>query len=260
MRGVQLECVINVSEGRRADVVSGIAAAAGRCCLDVHSDPDHNRSVLTLAGGAGEVEAAARRVARATVESIDMTSHVGVHPYRGALDVVPFVPWTGATLDDAIAARDRFAAWATRELGLGCLVYGPERSLPELRRVAPLGTCAVGARPVLVAYNLWLETGDVGVARIVAREIRIPNVLRTLGLLVGGHAQVSCNLVNPLSLGPAAAFDAVAARAAVARAELVGLLPEAVLAAAPTDRWSQLGLARSLTVETRLGEVQAGPD
>jgi glutamate formiminotransferase len=206
------------------------------------------------------VEQAAREVARETVAHIDVTTHDGVHPYRGALDVVPFVPWTGATLGDAVAARDRFVEWATDELGLPCMIYGPERSLPELRREAPLGTTAVGARHVLVAYNVWLASSDVTVAHTIAAEIRVPGQLRALGFLVGDQAQVSCNLIDPLTLGPAAAFDAVAARAEVARAELVGLVPEGVLAAAPTGRWPELDLAPSRTIEARLGEVQAGLD
>jgi glutamate formiminotransferase/glutamate formiminotransferase/formiminotetrahydrofolate cyclodeaminase len=258
---MQLECVINISEGRRADVVAAIAGAAGSTCLDVHSDGDHNRSVLTLAGDARAVEDAARAVARETVARIDITMHKGAHPYRGALDVVPFVPWTGATLADAIDARDRFAEWAVDELDIHCLLYGPEMSLPELRRIAPVGTTAVGARPPLVAYNLWLERGtELATAKAIATEIRVPGKLRTLGLQVGDDTQVSCNLIDPFSLGPADAFDAVAARAAVARAELVGLVPAAVLAAVPTGRWKQLDLAPSRTVETRLGEVQAGPN
>jgi glutamate formiminotransferase / 5-formyltetrahydrofolate cyclo-ligase len=272
---VQLECVVNISEGRRSPVIAEIAAAAGTACLDVHSDPHHNRSVLTLAGDAIEVEAATRRVAEATVASLDITAHEGVHPRIGALDVVPFVPWTGASIDNAIAARDNFARWAAHELGLPCFLYGRERSLPDIRREAfgelapdygPLiphptaGGCAVGERGVLVAYNVWLETGDVAVARAIATRLRAPQRLRALGLLVGDQAQVSCNLIDPLSFGPADAFDAVAAQAAVARAEVVGLLPAAVLAAVPTERWTQLGLAPSLTLEARLGEVQAGPD
>jgi glutamate formiminotransferase len=273
---MQLECVINISEGRRTDVVAAIAAAAGAACLDVHSDPHHNRSVLTLAGEAHAIETAARAVAAATVAAVDMNGHDGVHPCIGAVDVVPFVPWSGASMADALAARDRFAQWVADELAVPCFVYGPERALPDVRREAfhelaphtgPLvphptaGGCAVGARHVLVAYNLWLETGDVGVARAIATQLRVPGRLRTLGLLVGDQAQVSCNLIDPLSYGPADAFDAVAAQAAVARAELVGLLPEAVLEAVPTDRWDQLDLARSRTVEARLGEVgQAGSD
>ena len=258
---MQLECVINISEGRRLEVVAAIAAAAGRLCLDVHSDAHHNRSVLTLAGEAADVEEGAREVARATVAQVDITDHDGVHPYRGALDVVPFVPWSGATMADAIDARDRFAEWAVDELDIHCLLYGPELSLPELRRIAPIGTTAVGARPVLVAYNLWLAPGvDLATAKAVATAVRVPDMLRALGLQVGDQTQVSCNLVDPLSLGPADAFDAVAAQAEVARAELVGLVPEAVLAAAPTGRWPELDLAPSRTIEARLGEVQAGLD
>ena len=255
-----MECVINISEGRRLEVVAAVAGVAGDRCLDVHSDPDHNRSVLTLAGEAGQVEDAARAVARETVARIDITRHEGVHPYRGALDVVPFVPWTEATMDDAIDARDRFAEWAVEELDIHCLLYGPEMSLPELRQIAPIGTTAVGARSVLVAYNLWLAPNEtLATAKRIAVAIRSPR-LRTLGLQVGDQAQVSCNLIDPLNYGPAAAFDAVAAQAEVARAELVGLLPEAVLAAVPTDRWRQLDLATSRTIEARLGEVQAGPE
>lgn len=257
---VQLECVINISEGRRRDVVAAIASAGGRACLDVHSDAHHNRSVLTLVGDAVDVESAAQAVARETITRIDIAEHEGVHPYRGALDVVPFVPWTNATIGDAVAARDRFVDWATTELAINCMVYGPERSLPELRREAPLGTTAVGARPVLVAYNLWLATPDVAVARRIAAEIRIPDKVRALGFEVGDQAQVSCNLIDPFSFGPADAFDAVAARAGVARAELVGLVPEAVLAAVPSARWPGLDLSPSRTIEARLGEVQAGFD
>ena len=124
-----------------------------------------------------------------------------------------------------MAARDRFAAWAGDALGLPCFVYGPERSLPDLRRqawrdLAPAtgpavahptaGAAAVGARPVLVAYNLWLagdqdyrETGDLlGMARQFAATIRGPGI-RALGLLVGDRVQVSCNLTEPWNVGPA---------------------------------------------------------
>ncbi len=231
--------------------------------------------MLTLVGQDDVVEGAARDVATAAVRAIDMEAHDGVHPRIGALDVVPFVPWTEATIEDAIRARDSFARWAAHVLALPCFVYGPKRALPEVRSHAfadlspdygPLvphptaGACAVGARPVLVAYNLWLESDDVALARAIATQLRVPGRLRALGLLVGGQAQVSCNLVDPLSFGPADAFDAVAAQAAVARAELVGLVPEGVLAAVPSDRWPELDLSPSRTIEARLGEVQAGLD
>src|SRR3954470_10923150 len=102
-----LECVINVSEGRRAAVVAQLAAAGGAHVLDVHSDAHHNRSVLTLAGPG--VEEAARAVTVAAVERLDLRTHTGVHPRIGVVDVVPFVPLAGSTMADAVAARDGFA-------------------------------------------------------------------------------------------------------------------------------------------------------
>lgn len=251
-----LECVINVSEGRDRSVVAAIAAAAGAGLLDVHSDPHHNRSVLTLAGAG--VEEAARAVSTEAVRRIDLRLHIGVHPRLGAVDVVPFVPLAGSSMEEAVAARDRFATWAGDDLGVPCFLYGPERTLPDVRRhaftgLAPdtgpavahptAGAICVGARPVLVAYNVWLAEGvDVATARRIAKEIRGPG-LRALGLDVGGRAQVSMNLVDPERLTPADAYDAVAARAPVDRAELVGLVPVPVLDAVPADRWVELDLS-----------------
>jgi glutamate formiminotransferase len=257
---------VNVSEGRREPTIAAIAGAADRCLLDVHRDPHHNRSVLTLAGD-GDLEEAVRAMAAEAVHRIDLRGHVGAHPRLGAVDVVPFVPLTGATMAEAVAARDRFAAWVADELDLPCFLYGPERSLPEVRRQAfagiepdagppvphpTAGAVCAGARPVLVAYNVWLGgEADPGRARAVAVAVRGPAV-RALGLDVGGHAQVSMNLVEPLAFGPDRAYDEVAARAPVARAELVGLLPEAVLDAVPRGRWAQLDLDPSRTIEGRL--------
>ncbi|MBK9179536.1 MAG: glutamate formiminotransferase [Acidimicrobiales bacterium] len=256
-----LECVVNVSEGRRPQVVRAIAGAAGRDLLDVHTDPDHHRTVLTLLG-----EGAVRSVARASLDLLDLGEHQGAHPRIGVLDVVPFVPLGPDDLAEALSARDRFARWAGSELQLPCFLYGPERSLPDVRRhafaeLAPdtgpahphptAGACAVGARAVLVAYNLWLAEPDASRARAIARDLRGPAV-RALGLVVGREVQVSCNLVAPLEVGPAAVYDAVAARAPVARAELVGLVPAAVLAAIPRRRWDQLDLDPSRTIEARI--------
>jgi glutamate formiminotransferase / 5-formyltetrahydrofolate cyclo-ligase len=251
-----LECVINVSEGRDRSVIRRIAMAGGVCLLDVHSDPHHHRSVVTLAGRG--VDAAAQAVATEAVRCIDLRLHVGVHPRLGAVDVVPFVPLAGSSMDDALAARDRFAAWAGDELGVPCFLYGPERTLPDVRRHAftglmpdtgppvahpTAGAICAGARPVLVAYNVWLAAGvDVATARRIAKELRGPG-LRALGLDVGGRAQVSMNLVDPERVTPADAYDAVASRVPVDRAELVGLVPPAVLDAVPRARWTELSLS-----------------
>lgn len=266
-----LEAVVNVSEGRDRRVLDALGSAAGRSLLDMHTDADHHRSVLTLGGA--DLEEAVRRLATATVAAVDLGAHRGAHPRFGVVDVVPFVPLGGTALSVAVAARDRFAAWAGAELGVPCFLYGPERSLPEVRRLAfadlspdtgprqahpTAGAIAVGARPLLVAYNLWLtEDVDLERAREVARSLRSP-VVRALGLQVGTAVQVSCNLVEPLVFGPDAAFDAVAAQAPVARAELVGLVPADVLAAVPPARWRELDLDDSRTIEARL--EQAGLD
>lgn len=272
-----LECVINISEGRRTDVVDAIAAAAGRDLLDVHRDPHHHRAVLTVVG-----EGAARDVARAAVERLDLTAHRGVHPRIGVLDVVPFVPLGPTTPADAVRAREAFMRWAADDLGLGSHRYGPlgsptgpgttwaewpdQRTLPEVRRraaegarpdVGPAGpdprrgAAAVGARPVLVAYNLWLAEPDLALARRIATAVRGP-ALRALGLPVGDRVQVSMNLVDPGELGPAQAWDAVAALAPVAGAELVGLVPAAVLEAIDPSRWERLDLSADRTIEARL--------
>jgi glutamate formiminotransferase len=272
-----LECVVNLSEGRDLSVISAITAAGADHVLDVHNDHEHHRSVITLAGSA--TEEAVRAVARRTVELVDIGAHGGVHPRIGALDVVPFVPLrldgspvtASGDLGPALAARRRFAQWAGRELSLPCFYYGPERSLPELRRNAfvalepdtgparphpSAGACAVGARFVLVAYNLWLSASDVEVAREIARELRGPAV-RALGLAVGAGSQVSCNLVDPLYFGPAEAYDAVGRLAAdrgveITNAEVVGLVPAEVVAAVPKGRQRQLDLDPERTIEACL--------
>jgi glutamate formiminotransferase/glutamate formiminotransferase/formiminotetrahydrofolate cyclodeaminase len=166
-------------------------------------------------------------------------------------------------MGEAIDERDAFAAWMQDELAVPCRTYGPGGlSLPELRAelrgVAghpTAGVCCVGARPLLVAYNVWLrEDIGVDVARAIAAELRGPAV-RALGLDVGGRAQVSFNLTDPANVGPDVVFDGVATRAAVARAELVGLVPASVLGAITPERWAELDLAPSSTIEARLEEA-----
>jgi glutamate formiminotransferase len=176
-------------------------------------------------------------VARAAVAALDLRRHQGVHPRFGVVDVVPFVPLAGSTLVDAVGARDRFLDWMAAEMGVPGFAYGPERTLPEVRRLAfaelppdrgpsrphpTAGATAVGARPMLVAWNVWLAEPDLAGAQRIAREIRGPRL------------------------------RALAERAAVAGAELVGLVPRSVLERTDPARWAELDLAEGKTIESRL--------
>lgn len=250
-----LVSALNISEGRPGAVLDRVAGAAADALLDVHRDEHHHRSVLTVAG-----EDAVRAVAAAAVAAIDLRRHSGVHPRLGSIDVVPFVPYGDSTMADAERARDDFVVWAAAELALPALVYaesGP--TLPEVRRRArhlllphpTAGAVAVGARGPLLAFNVWLAEPDLALARRVAAAVRGPGI-RALGLPVGDRVQVSMNLVDPLRIGPATAFDAVAALAPVAGAELVGLVPEVVLAGVRRERWAELGLDATKSVEVQL--------
>lgn len=261
-----LECVINISEGRDLERVGRIAASAGADLLDVHSDPHHHRSVLTVVG-----EAAPRAVATASMGELDLRQHTGVHPRLGVVDVVPFVALEGSSAADALAARDRFAAWLSGTYAVPCFLYGPERTLPEVRRTAftslapdlgpssphpTAGATAAGQRDVLIAYNLWVADTDLDTVRHIARGARGDGI-RALGLRVGERCQVSMNLIHPTTTGPADAHDRVASLAAahgarVEGAELVGLLPRSVLERVPTHRWAALDLSAARTIEARL--------
>jgi glutamate formiminotransferase len=126
--------------------------------------------------------------------------------------------------------------------------YGPAEPHPTA------GACAVGARGPLVAYNLWLARPDIDAARAIVRAIRSEHV-RALALAVGEHVQVSCNLVDPLVVGPAEIYDAVARHAAIARAELVGLIGRDVLARIDNARWAQLDVSDDRTLEARLRQL-----
>jgi glutamate formiminotransferase len=231
-----LECVPNVSEGRRLDVVARLAdaaaAAPGVRLLDVSSDPDHNRSVLTLAGDADGLHAALLALYEAALAEIDLTRHHGVHPRVGVVDVVPFVPLGDTPMEAAVAAAERLASEVAERFGLPAYLYEraarrPERTLlADIRRggfegfaekiadpawapdfgpprVHPTaGVTVIGARFFLIAFNAVLDTPDVAVARAVARKVResgggLPAV-RAMGVYLAsrGRAQVSMNLVD----------------------------------------------------------------
>ena len=258
-----IEAVVNVSEGRDRGRIDEMAAACGPCLLDVHSDSHHNRSVYTLAGSPQAVEGGALELARRAIALIDMSEHEGVHPRLGAVDVVPFVPY-GSPMKVALEARGRFAD-AVGRLGVPCFLYGPERSLPEVRKEAwhtlfpatgpstphpTAGGCCVGARDVLVAYNLVVDA-PLERAREIARALRRPEV-QALAFALGEESQVSMNLISPERVGPAQVYDEVRALAPVLRAELVGLIPGALLDEIPQSRCVELGLDGACSIESRL--------
>ncbi len=269
------ECVINLSEGRDAPLLDELRATAGGSLRDLHADAFHNRSVFTLINDASQLARDVRALLGAAFTSLDLTRHEGVHPRFGVVDVVPFVALEPEDPNEAVALRDETAQWIADSFNVPVFLYGPVdgaiRTLPEVRRMAfrtlkpdkgpesahaTLGASAVGVRGLLVAWNLWLSGVTLNEARAIARAIRSLEV-RALAFQVGDQVQVSCNLVAPLLVGTSAVFDRVTsllpARGTVARAELVGLAPRALLAMEDRTRWSQLDLSEQRTIEYQSG-------
>lgn len=273
-----LEAVVNISEGRDPSWLGELATAT-RGCLDLHQDHDHHRSVLTLVGEVDLLIESVLALSHSTIEALDLTRHSGVHPRIGLVDVVPFVPLGSATMLDAMRARDRCAQRLGDELSLPCFLYGPlsdgtDRTLPEIRREAfrsltpdagprepdPMaGAVAVGARPLLLAWNIWLRDVSIHDTKAIARQIRSPAV-RSLGLQVGSETQVSCNLIDLAAQGPAQVFDQVEclldAKGSIQRCELVGLAPMQCVTSTPRSRLEQLDLSVESTIEWRSQAAQ----
>jgi len=288
-----LEAVPNVSAGRDPPVVGAIAGAFAThaVLLDVHSDPDHNRSVFTLAGADEELVESMLAGVAAAVDLVDLREHVGVHPRVGAADVVPLVPLVPEDMPRAISAARMLASRIGMELGLPVFHYGEigggrrpaffrRGGLDELRRrvdtgeIVPddgpdsidpgSGAVLVGARPVLVAYNVDLATDDVGISRAVAAAVRessggMPGV-QAIGLALpgSGRVQVSMNVIDveraPLHELVQRVRDEAAARGVEVRdGELVGLVPRSVLRAAAEADVDIPGVDESRVLENVLG-------
>jgi glutamate formiminotransferase len=256
-----LECVPNVSEGRSREALEALAAAMrgvrGAHLLDLAPDADHHRTVVTLAGGADALREAVLALFGWADRWVDLRRHRGVHPRIGAVDVVPFVPLAGATLEQAVAAARETAAAVAERFALPVFLYEEAASRPARRRLADLrrgeldglaerlaeeewrpdfgpaalhprlGATVVGARFFLLAVNALLATAEVAVAREIARAVReasggLPGV-RALGLLLPsqGRAQVSMNLVDFRKTSLADLLARVAAEAAARGTEVV---------------------------------------
>jgi glutamate formiminotransferase/formiminotetrahydrofolate cyclodeaminase len=269
-----VECVPNFSDGRRSDVVAAIRAAIqgvdGAVILDVSSDASHNRTVITFVAPIERAVDAAFAGIREARDRIDLTTHTGEHPRMGAADVVPFIPLEGATMEDCIALARTLGERVGRELDIPVFLYEraaarPDRgNLADVRRgqfeglrteigtnpartpdygpnrIHPtFGAVAIGARPLLVAYNVYLgPESNLEVAKKVAAAVRgssggLVNV-KGMGIAVDGQAQVSMNLVDTEKTPVHRAFEMVKAEAAAhgvatTWSEIVGLIPERAL-------------------------------
>jgi len=265
-----VECVPNFSEGRDSAVIDALRAALtsvpGVRLLDVQSDSAHHRSVFTLVAPPAAAGEAAYRAIAVARERIDMTRHAGEHPRMGATDVVPFIPVRDVTMDECVVLARQLGERVARALEIPVYLYAraatrPERErLPDVRkgefeglrarigsdpaaepdfgprRIHPTaGATAIGARPFLVAYNIYLATPDVAVAKEIAKQIRTSSgglpAVQASGFDVAGRAQVSMNLLDIDVTSPATVFtrvrDLASARGvAIERSEIVGLIPE----------------------------------
>lgn len=267
-----VECVANFSEGRRMtvvdEIVRAIGAVSGVYVLDRESDPDHNRSVITFVASPDVIVEAAFQGIAAAARLIDMDQHSGEHPRLGATDVVPFIPIEGVDMNDCVLLARQLGERVGRELNIPVYLYEsaatrPDReNLADVRRgqyealkdaistdpnrapdfgpsvVGKAGATIIGARAPLVAYNVYLTTEDVEIARQIGKDMRHSSggyrYVKGLGLLVDGKAQVSMNLTDYTKTPIHRVVETIrreAARYGVAiqRSEIVGLVPQRAL-------------------------------
>jgi glutamate formiminotransferase len=261
--GGLIECVPNFSEGRDGAVVRAIGCAIanvpGARILRSEMDADHNRSVITFVAPPESVGEAAEAAIAKAAELIDLRGHAGAHPRIGAADVVPFVPLGGAGMRDCVRIARAVGAETWRRLGVPVYFYEEAALAPERKRLENVrrggfeqpaltpdlgglclhptaGACIIGARNLLVAFNVNLTTGDVAIARAIARKIRESSgglpALKAMGVFLPsvGMAQVSMNLTNFERTPPHVAYQAVRAEAesrgvGIAGTQIVGLIP-----------------------------------
>ena len=298
-----VECVPNFSEGRDPAVIAAIRDAVlsvpGTHVLDVSSDPSHNRTVLTFIAPIEAAVPAVFAAMKVAQQRIDLTKHQGEHPRIGATDVVPFIPLEGATMDDCIALARQLGERVGRELGIPVYLYERAASRPERENLADVrrgefeglrsdiltndaripdygprnvhatsGATAIGARPFLVAYNVYLgPESNLPVAKEVAKAVRGSSgglrYVKGLGLAVDGQAQVSMNLVDTEKTPLHRAYEAVRTEAAAhgvvpTWSEIVGLVPERVLLEAGARHVQLKGYSPSMLLERKVRDVVAG--
>src|SRR6516162_6263483 len=296
-----VECVPNFSEGRDAAKVDAIVDAMrlpGVYLLDREMDADHNRCVITLVGERDAIQEAAIRGVGKAAELIDLTQHQGAHPRMGAADVVPFIPIDGVTIEDCVAMAKHVGAEITKRFGIPVYLYESAATTPERQnlenirrgqfegirdeiatnparkpdfgepRVHPTaGATVVGARKFLVAYNIFLNTADVDIAKKIAKAVRFSTgglrFVKGAGFLVRGQAQVSMNLTDFEQTPVHRVFEMVkreAARYGVQpmSSEIVGLIPKKALESAAEWFLQVENFDSSLILENRLAAVMGG--
>jgi glutamate formiminotransferase / formiminotetrahydrofolate cyclodeaminase len=290
-----IECIPNFSEARRPEVVDRIVEAVASVeevhILDRSSDLDHNRTVLTFAGPPQSVEEAAFLAIKTAGELIDLNNHTGEHPRIGATDVCPFVPLTEVSMEECVAIAKRLGQRVGDELGIPVYLYEeaatrPERAnLENIRRgqfeglkdeissnpdrtpdygpseLGPAGATVIGARNYLIAYNVYLTTDDVEIAKKIAKTIRYSSgglrFVKALGLLVEGRAQVSINLTDYRKTPMALVVETIRREAqrfgiGIHHSEVVGLLPQDALVDAAVWYTQLDAFDKGQILETRL--------
>jgi glutamate formiminotransferase len=300
--GALVVCVPNFSEGRRQDVIDAICGAlagtGGARLVHRQADAEHNRLDTTVVGSPEAVRASALAGAAKAVQLIDMTTHTGGHPRMGAVDVIPFVPLAGISMDEVVELARAFAARLADALAVPVYLYdraalSPERaSLAEVRkgefegvrdavargerlpdfgphRIGRAGATAVGARKPLVAFNVYLS-GTEDAAKEIARSIRESNgglpAVRAIGFEVPERrcVTVSMNLVDVDVTSPRVAFDTVARLASernmqVLSSEIVGLVPAAALEEGDVDHLRLEGFDADDQILERLVNAEGRP-
>ena len=299
-----IEAVPNVSEGRRREVIDAIAAAVagvpGATLLDVSSDSAHNRTVFTLVGDAGGLKTALIELYAAALARIDLRTHTGVHPRIGAVDVAPFVPLAPPGMPACIALATELGEAVARRFDLPVYLYEQAARAPDRRKLERIrrggfenltakmrdpawrpdfgpaaphpsgGATVIGARRLLVAFNVNLDTGDLDIARRVARAVRASggglDAVKAIGVRTArpNVVQVSMNLVDFERTPLHRAFEAVRAEAAahgveVRASEIVGLAPAAALLPAAARALRLDGFASSRVLDLRLPAREAPP-
>jgi glutamate formiminotransferase / formiminotetrahydrofolate cyclodeaminase len=301
MASTLVECVPNFSEGRdtaKVDAIVGAMKVPGVFLLDREMDADHNRSVITLAGERDAIQEAAIRGVGKAAELIDLTRHQGAHPRMGAADVVPFIPIDGLTIEDCVAMARHVGSEIWRRFEIPVYLYEAAASTPERQnlenirrgqfegiraeiatnparrpdfgeaRVHPTaGATVVGARKFLIAYNVFLNTPEVAIAKKVAKAVRFSSgglrFVKGAGFLVRGLAQVSMNLTDFEQTPIHRVFEYVkreAARYGVmpVSSEIVGLVPKKALEQAAEWFLQVEDFDSSLILENRLAAVMGG--